>query len=350
MQLQVLDRLGTVPTAVLLQCPSSILSMFIEDKIKGVLRSNQNTVFTIKNKKDFKDIRIICNVEPFQSRKWLYFVDLDKLQPDKEFFNLIKSSTTVCYFMTCSKYMTYKQTKESLKDVDGVVDFYLSYLKSIDMSYLYNEFIFKTGKRELFSKELYQYVKDGYSGDVDAVATLFDYVRGYEEKEPITKAMITELCGLGGNTLESFVFTLLKEAPKASERSFKTILRKRFQAGVDLAESYQSWSQFGSYLNSVVYNIICIKELLISNTVYKNIKNLPSGVDANNKQPFGYNEKVLSRYNRYLWRIKEIPLSRVLRLKALLSEGQWGSSTDFMYFMYRFYEAQVVSETLLRGK
>lgn len=348
MQLQVLDKKGIVPGIVLLQCPSSILSMFIEDKVKGILKSNQNTVFTIKSKKDFRDIRVICNVEPFQSRKWLYFIDLDKLQPDKEFFNLVKGSSTVCYFMTCSKYITYKRTKEAFKDYEGILDFYVTYLKSIDMSYLYNEFVYKTGKKEIFSKAMYQYVKEGYSGDVDAVATLFDFIKDYEEKEPITTTMVTELCGLGGNTLESFVFSLLKDAPKASEKSFKIILRKRFQAGVDLMESYQSWSQFGNYLNSVVYNIMCVKELLISNAVYKTIRNLPSGIDQNNKQPYGYNEKVLSRYNRYLWRIKEIPMSRVLRLKTLLVESRWNTATDFMYFLYRFYEAQVLSETLLR--
>lgn len=338
MLLSTLNQKGIAPSVVLVQCPSNILNLFIEDKLKVLLGSTQDTVFTLKNKKDLKEIHMICNVQPFLSKKWLYMVNLDNYTPDKEFFNLVKESTTVCYLLTCSKYSTFKKIKDSLKGVPVIWDFYIGFLKSADMGYLFNEFVVKTNKNKLVSKDTYQYIKDGYSNDVDAVITLFDYLRtsGDDEKE-LTKQKITELCGLGGNTLESFVFTLLKEAPKATERSFKTVMRRRFKAGVELAEVYD-WDTFGNYLNKVVYNIICIKELQISNAIYKSIRDLPDG----------YDEKTLSRYNRYLWRIKNIPMSRILRLKATLSERKWYSATDFMFFMYRYYKSQIISETLLR--
>lgn len=338
MLLSALNQRGVAPSVVIVQCPSNILNLFIEDKIKVLLGSTQDTTFTLRNKKELKDVHMICNVQPFQSKKWLYMVDLDKFSPDKDFYNLVKESSTVCYMLFCSKYSTYKKVKDDLKSVQPLWDFYIGFLKGADMGYLFNEYVVKTERNHLVSREIYQYIKDGYSNDVDAVITLFDYVRTSDPKDkPLTKQKITELCGLGGNTLESFVFTLLKDAPKASKRSFDTIMRKRFRAGVELAEVYE-WNKLGNYLNKVVHNIICIKELQISNSIYKSIRDLPDG----------YSEKDLARYNRYLWLIKNIPMSRVLRLKAVLSERQWFNSTDFMLFMYKYYKSQVVSETLLR--
>lgn len=338
MLLSTLNQKGTTPDVVLLQCPSNILSLFIEDKVRSILASTQDTVFTVRGRKDLKDVHMICNVQPFLSKKWLYIVDLDSYIPDKEFLNLVKESTTVCYFLTCSKYSMFKKIKDDLKGVPVFWDFYIGFLKSADMGYLYNEFVVKTGKDKLMSRDIYQYIKDGYSNDVDAVVSLFEYLRTSEDDEKaLTKQKITELCGLGGNTLESFVFTLLKDAPKATERSFKSVMRRRFKAGVELAEVYE-WNKLGNYINKVVYNIICIKELQISNAIYKSVRKLPDG----------YDEKTLSRYNRYLWRIKNIPMSRILRLKAVLSERKWSTSTDFMLFMYKYYKSQIVSETLLR--
>ena len=338
MLLSTLNQRGISPSAVIVQCPSNILSLFIEDKLKALLGSTQDTVFTLKSKKDLKEIHMICNIQPFQSKKWLYIVDLDSYAPDKEFFNLVKESSTICYLLTCSKYSTYKKVKEDLKSVQPLWDFYIGYLKSVDMGFLFNEFVVKTGKESLVSKDLYTYIKEGYSGDVDAVMMLFDYVRSSDSSEkPLTKSKVTELCGLGGNTLESFVLTLLRSAPKASKKSFDSIMRRRFKAGAELAEVY-GWNKLGNYLNKIVYNIMCIKELQISNTIYKGIRNLPEG----------YDEKTLSRYNRYLWVTKNIPMTRVLRLKATLSERQWNSATDFMLFMYKYYKSQVISETLLR--
>lgn len=339
MFLSTLNQRGISPDVVLVQCTSSLLTMFIEDKVRELLGTTQDTLFKIKSKKDLKEVHMICNIQPFQSKKWLYIVDLDSYVPDKEFFNLVKDSSTVCYFLTCSKYITYKKTKESVKNAGVLWDFYLSYLKGADLGYLHNEYVVKTDKASLLSRDMYQYIKEGYSSDVDAVMTLLEYIRlAPEDEKPITKQLVTDICGLGGNTLESFAMTLLKEAPKPSERSFKAIMRKRFKAGAELAEVYDDWGKFGAYLNKVVYNIMCIKELQISNAIYKSIRDLPEG----------YDEKTLSRYNRYLWRIKDIPMSRVLRLKAVLSERQWGSASDFMYFMYKYYELQVVSETMMR--
>lgn len=340
MLLSALNQKGVAPSLVIVQCPSNILNLFIEDKVKALLGSTQDTVFTLRTKKDLKDIHMICNVQPFQSKKWLYMVDLDKFIPDKDFYNLVKESSTVCYMLFCSKYSTFKKIKDDLKSVQPLWDFYIGFLKGADMGYLFNEFVVKTERNHLVSRDIYQYIKDGYSNDVDAVVSLFDYIRLCDTKDkPLTKQKITELCGLGGNTLESFVFTLLKEAPKPTERSFNSVMRRRFRAGAELAEVYE-WSKLGNYLDKVVYNIICIKELQISNTIYKSIRNLPDG----------YDEKTLARYNRYLWRIKNIPMSRVLRLKATLSERRWYNATDFMLFMYRYYKSQVMSETLLRNK
>ena len=73
-------------------------------------------------------------------------------------------------------------------------------------------------------------------------------------------------------------------------------------------------------------SFIQIKELLISGVVYKQIYKLPDG----------YDEKRLSKYQRYVWKLKEIPLSRILRLYRSLGTKIWRSDIEFLNFVYRY--------------
>ena len=72
--------------------------------------------------------------------------------------------------------------------------------------------------------------------------------------------------------------------------------------------------------------MVQLKELEISGLIYKKVFDLPNGFD----------EAKLVKYQRFLWRLKEIPMTRLLRLYKYMSESNWVSDFDFAGFVYKY--------------
>ena len=104
--------------------------------------------------------------------------------------------------------------------------------------------------------------------------------------------------------------------------------------GIDLGQT-TGWGSFYNFFNSALDSFIYLKVLVISGTIYKQVRALPDS----------YDEQKLSKYNKYLWRLKEVPLSRFLRMKQVLLEGgRWSKSIDFLRFLYCYYTEGVKQE------
>ena len=56
--------------------------------------------------------------------------------------------------------------------------------------------------------------------------------------------------------------------------------------------------------------------------------------------PDTYDEKALSRYNKFLWKIRLIPMSDLLRIKQCLGDKSWTSEMDFLRFLYKYYNIE----------
>ena len=69
-----------------------------------------------------------------------------------------------------------------------------------------------------------------------------------------------------------------------------------------------------------------LKQLMIAGVVYKSVHNLPDS----------YNEKDIAKYQKYIWRLREIPLSKLLRIINCMG-SQWQNELDFVQFIYRYY-------------
>lgn len=205
------------------------------------------------------------------------------------------------------------------KGITEVVSFYLTRLNSNDFMYLYNQHVTSSNKLE---KTLYNAVYQGYNSNVSALMDFFSELKQGVVFE--SQKEVADVCGVGNNSVENFIFSLLKE-PSLSETGTKTVLRNRLKAGFDLASIY-GFSKFQLYMKNSLSCIRDIKVLRISGAVYKTLINLPEG----------YDEAKLSRYQRYLWRINTIPLSRVLRLGTFLEMRKWKSDLDFIHFLYAF--------------
>jgi hypothetical protein len=306
----------------LLQTPASKLEMFLYDKIKTDLHCTQDTIFEVKDKKTVREIREIAFIDSFMSDKWLVRVNLDKASSYMtDLLQVIYESTTIVFFCTCSNYKVFKNFTTSLKKkgVTEVYSYYLASLKRMDFDYLYKQFVQKNNK---LSQTLYNHVYQGYSYSVDAVMDLFTELKNGVVFE--NRRDIADVCGVGGNSIESFIFSMLKK-PSESLNGLKTVIKNRMKAGVELSEIY-GVSRFQNYLKASVVKMVQLKELEISGLIYKKVFDLPNGFD----------EAKLVKYQRFLWRLKEIPMTRLLRLYKYMSESNWVSDFDFAGFVYKY--------------
>lgn len=319
MRLSDLDSKNLNISVLLLQTPSTKLTMFLQDKIKRKYNCKSESILDVATKGDIKKIKDVTGVKPPFSEKWYVQIDLDKLY-EKTLIQNIKASSTCVFFCTCSKYGTFKKFKDELKDKDGVVDLYITYLKRPDFLYLYDAFTLSDNK---LTKQLFDYVAKSYAGDIEAIFELLIHLNQGEKFE--SRKDIADLCGLGGLSVESYLFDLLKDI-SGSDKGLMTVIKNRTKAGVDLGTALG----FKSMYNFMSKSIQCfceIKMMLMSGVVYKSIRKLPDSFD----------EKALSRYQKYIWRLKEIPMSDLLRLRQCMGETSWSDELDFLNFIYRYY-------------
>ena len=309
---------------LLMQTNSPKLQMFVEDRLKQVLRVKTESIIDIENKEDLQKIGEILNILPPIGVSWLIRVNLSTCR-GKELINLIKKSTTCTFLLRSEYYQHYKMIADQLREEDGYLSYYATYLTRPDFLYLYDSFVKDDTK---LSKILYDFTYQSYSNDIEAVFNLF--LQMNEGRKFESRKEISEVCGISNNSVEGFMLQLLKPLT-GTIRGLKTVLRLRIKAGTDLGETL-TYSTFYNYLKNGVDSCIDIKMLQISGIIYKEIKGLPDG----------YDEKKLSKYQRYLYKITEIPMSSFLRLANQLKEcDRWKEELDFMQFIYKWYDEEL---------
>lgn len=333
MNIRDIDTLGKSLRTLIIQTPSDNLRLFVQDKFKDLYGCTQDTIITIENKKDLKSVQNLCVLQPFGSSKWLFLVNLDKVPVD-EVLRVAKMNETGLFFCSVSKYFLFKKFKDGLKDTEGVGDMYINYIRRADFLYIYTEFTKANGNT--LTNDLYNYVVKNYSGDIDSVFTLFRALKDGEHIQ--TKKDVSDLCGLGGNTIDSLVLGILKSEPN-TDKGLKKVVRDKIQAGVDLSEDLP-WSKMWAFANSFLSNLRDLKMLYISGVVYDRLVSLPDTYDA----------KKLSRLIRYLWFIKITPMSKILQLQVVLQKKRWTCELDYINFIYRYYANDVTRRHQLVNK
>ena len=319
MRLSDLDSKNLNLSVLLLQTPSNKLTLFLQDKIKRKFSIKLDAIIEIETKGDLKKIKDVIGLKPPFSEKWYVPIDLDKLY-DKTLIQYIKSSSTCVFFCTCSKYSTFKRFKDDLKGEAGVVDFYINYMRRHDFIYLYDAFVHSDNK---LTKQLFDYVIKSYASDVEAMFELLVHLSQGEVFN--NRKDIADVCGLGGLSVESYIFDLLKPL-SGSDKGLATVMKNRMRAGTELAES-MDYGKMYNFMAKSIKNFCDLKQLIITGVVYKSVYNLPDS----------YDEKALSRYQKYIWRLKEIPLSDLLRLRQCMGDVRWSNDLDFVNFIYKYY-------------
>lgn len=325
MHLNELDKKGVEPFIILLQTSSPKLELFIKDKVKRKYNCKGESIIYIENKADIKNLKSIIGVTPAFSERWYVEIDMSKMD-SKDLRNIIKESHTCVFVLTCSRYVMYKELKTEFKSLDGVFDFYIMYLGRADMTYLYDGFVTQENK---LTKQLYDYVVQSYSSDIESVFELFYRLAAGEEFN--SRKDISDVCGLGGNSVESFIFSLLSPL-SGSDKGLKKVLSNRIKAGVDLSSTLGVSSMYNFLARSL--RLMCeLKMLMISGVVYKTVRNLPKSFD----------EKALMRYQKYIWKLKTIPLSELLKIRSAMGSRVWCQDTEILSFIYRYYSNKALN-------
>lgn len=321
MKLSDLDG-NVLPSIVIVQTPSVRMQTFLQDKVKLKIQYVAETEIEVKSKSDYKRLKEVAGVAPPFSERWFVFIDLDKLL-DKALLDLMKVSTTCCFFCVCSRYKTFSECKTALKGLPGVMDFYITYLRRADLVYIYDALTLSDNK---LSKPLFDFVAQGYSGDIDMVFDLFLAMNQGKVFE--SRKAIIDHCGIGGLTVDSFLFSMLKPL-SGSEKGLKSTMKNRVKAMSSLGESL-GYSSFYNFLSKAILCLCELKMLMISGVVYKEVRKLPGTFD----------EKSLHRYQRHLWRLRQIPMSDLLILKQCMGGNVWSCELDAVHFLYKYYETK----------
>lgn len=209
--------------------------------------------------------------------------------------------------------------------MSGVLDFYIQYLRKNDLLYLHDAF---TTTDNRLPKAMFDFVSQSYASDIDAVFDLLTHLNQGEKF--LTRKSIQEVCGVGGQSIESYIFALLKPL-SGSSKGYKTTIRNRLKYGLDLGDTLKYPTLYNFMSRSIL--LFCeLKMLMISGKVYKRVSHLPDFFD----------EKALARYQKYIWRLRELPMSNLLRLRLAMGTTTWKTEIDLISFIYRYYS--------LRGK
>lgn len=320
MLIQDIGGYGNEPDVIITAIKSDKLLTFLEQQVKELYSVSVDEYFELRTNYDLQQVRDNLGLYPPFAKKWLYIVNLEVFN-SKELISLIKKSTTCCFLCYTSRYKDYKLFLDGFNNTSLLVaDLYLSVLRRRDLLYVYDKFV---TKEQRLSQNLFSYVANAYSSDVDAIFDLFEAIAS--GKKINDRKDIAEICGIGGLSTDNFLFSLLTDVSK-SEKGVKTSIKNRIKMGVELCNILTPFTLY-NYVKKGVKCLVQIKTLIISGDIYKTISEVPDGYELSD----------LKHYQKYMDKIETLETSRILILYAFLREKKWTTSVDMVEFMYKYY-------------
>lgn len=304
----------------LLYTDSSLVEMFVYDRLKELCRANSESIVEVGSPKGVGEMIDTVSISPFLAEKWLFVIDYRKVKRQIEKLKGIFSAETSCFFIKVSNYKEYKEVLELLGK-GSVCELYLSFLQYRDIVWLLRD----TGMKP----NLIDYVVKSYSRDPEKVFLLLrELQNGLEVSD---RKEITAICGESSGSVMSFVISLLV-GTVSSDRGLKMSLGRKSKEAVSLARLHGVGS-FRNFMIASVRDIMYLKEMYLNCDIYDTIRDVPDCFD----------EKKLMRYRMYLSRIVDMDMSRVVRLYAMLCcSGKWISEIDVISFLYEYYKCYTV--------
>ena len=298
---------------------STVVEMYVYDKLKEQCHASLESVLTVNSKSSFSEMLELVGMQSYLSDKWLFVIEYSKVKASIKANVGIFESEEAEFLVKVNNYRDFKEFKELLPSVN---DLYLTFIRRNEVLYLLSGY-------SLSQKDI-EFVAKSYSREPEKV---FLFKKELDNGLVINSQRdIVKLLGESTGSITSYALALLRDFP-TTEKGFKTVCRNRIKTGKDLCEAY-GVSSFKNFLMATIKDFIYIKELYMQGTIYNSIRDLPEVFD----------EKKLSKYNVYLRTlINDISYSRLVSLYSKLREsGRWVRNSDLLMFIYDYYKVEVV--------
>lgn len=304
MSLQRLEVLSDNVLNIILYVPSPSLAYFIKGQLKEHFNVYRDFVVTVETQKAFQNAKLDSYVAPLICDKWLIHVNADKVAKKDLISGLSHNTVHGITVYWTEKYQTYMQ----LTDLDIVrkmsvhcPSFSFSRLSFSEITYLHSKMV---GEKKALDKKLLEYVANNYRYDVQAVCDLFSMIKSGTEVTS-TKEII-EHVGVGGNSVSSFVITILLNAVRGKKE--KKALSSTLNLMDDLSVTYK-YDTIRKFMLNNIDGFIDIKQLQIMGIYNRLNKEIPESYDAKRLS-------MLKRFERII--LDAISLPTLLNLKLCL--------------------------------
>lgn len=304
------------PNIILLQTSSDKLDMLVCDMIRKIYRCNRDESFKLESVNKLPELRTMVSTYPLYSDKW--YVEIPMKAYSEKIISEVKGNDTAVFIIKPSNYGVYKKVADALAKEMGVCQLYLMKLNKNDFLFLYDRFTSIVGSSKL-SQANREFVLKSYNDDIDSILDLFQDMS--EGKVFEKQSEIIAKCGVASNSIENYVLSLCKDLT-GSEKGLKTVMRNKIKMGRELITSTSPQRLYFSMMK-VVKAIITLKEQKIAGSLHRDIE-----------------DKNLARYQKYLWRISDVPLSKFVTIYLKLGKKPWEDMLDFLNFIYNLYDVK----------
>ena len=283
---------------VMIQSTCDKVDELLYAKIKNKLNISNDSVINIRTKEDFDMVKSLQGILTPTEGRWLVYCDTEIFYETNNLADLIKHSNTCIFFIKVNYYKTYKDLKTRLK-MKNIFDYYITYLNRQNLLYIYDSIVPKSNG---LTTQVISYLCSNYSSDIEQIFQLFDALRNgtvIDKPNDVVKCV-----GIGGNNVESFIFSLLTPI-SGSEKGLKLVKKKRYTQAYAIYNALGP-KKFYDYYKKTLQDFLEIQMLRLTDEVYDSL----IGLD----EPY----KHLARYNRYLYKFKELDISSIIRLLSFL--------------------------------
>lgn len=283
---------------VLLQTTCDKIDELLFAKVQNRLNISNDNVIHIRTKEDFDTVKSLQGILTPTEGRWLIYCDTSVFIETNNLIDLMLHSNTCIFFIKVNYYKTYKDIKTRLK-TKNVFDYYVTYLNRPNLLYIYDSLVPKSNG---LTTQVITYLSKNYSSDIEQIFQLFDALRSgkvIDKPNDVVKSV-----GIGGNNIESFIFSLLTPI-SGSTKGLKLVKKKRYSQAYSIYNALGP-KRFYDFYKKTLQDFLDIQMLRLTDEVYDTL----IGLD----EPY----KHLARYNRYLYKFKELDISSIMRLMSFL--------------------------------
>ena len=283
---------------VLLQTTCDKIDELLFAKVQNRLNISNDNVIHIRTKEDFDTVKSLQGILTPTEGRWLIYCDTTIFIETNNLIDLMLHSNTCIFFIKVNYYKTYKDMKTRLK-TKNVFDYYVTYLNRPNLLYIYDSLVPKSNG---LTTQVITYLSKNYSSDIEQIFQLFDALRvGKVIDKPND---VVKCVGIGGNNIESFIFSLLTPI-SGSTKGLKLVKKKRYTQAYSIYNALGP-KRFYDFYRKTLQDFLDIQMLRLTDVVYDSLIGL--------EDPYNH----LARYNRYLYKFKELDISSIMRLMSFL--------------------------------